>query len=62
MDEKKGEDYSKKSGYGKRPIWFWILVYLVVAAVIYGVIYYIVVNRKSTSNSNGNNQSTQSIY
>lgn len=26
-------------GYGKRPAWFWILVYIIVGAIIYGIIY-----------------------
>ena len=28
-------------GYGKRPTWQWVLIYLIIAAVVYGVIYYI---------------------
>ncbi len=31
--------YSK--GYGKRPMWQWVLIYIVVAVVVYGVIYLI---------------------
>lgn len=27
-------------GYGKRPVWQWVLIYVVVAAVVYGAIYY----------------------
>jgi plastocyanin len=34
------EDSPKKSGYGKRPLWQWILIYVVIAAVLYGAIYY----------------------
>lgn len=32
------ETYGK--GYGKRPLWQWILLYIVIGAVVYGVIYY----------------------
>jgi heme/copper-type cytochrome/quinol oxidase subunit 2 len=60
-DETKEEGYSKKGSYDKRPVWFWILVYIIAAVVIYGVVYY-VVKHNSSSNSNNNNQSTQSIY
>jgi predicted lipoprotein with Yx(FWY)xxD motif len=35
-DEKGGKKF-----YGKRPLWQWIVIYLVIAAVVYGVIYYI---------------------
>ena len=27
-------------GYGKRPIWQWVVLYLVVGAIVYGIIYY----------------------
>jgi hypothetical protein len=26
-------------GYGKRPVWQWILIYVIVAIVVYGLIY-----------------------
>lgn len=26
-------------GYGKRPLWQWILLYVVVAIVLYGLVY-----------------------
>ncbi len=29
------------AGYGKRPFWQWILIYLVVAVVVYGLVYYL---------------------
>ncbi len=29
-----------KGGYGKKPTWFWIVLYLVVGAVVYFLIYY----------------------
>lgn len=27
-------------GYGKRPLWMWIAIYLIIGAIIYGIIYY----------------------
>jgi hypothetical protein len=32
----------KKSpkGYDKRPVWQWVAIYLIVAIVVYGLIYY----------------------
>ncbi len=30
----------KDTGYGKRPLWQWIAIYLVIGLVVYGVIYY----------------------
>lgn len=28
-----------KPGYGKRPVWQWVVIYLIVAAIVYGLIY-----------------------
>ncbi|MBI4101215.1 hypothetical protein HY441_01930 [Candidatus Microgenomates bacterium] len=35
-----GPQPPQKAGYGKRPLWFWILVYVVVGAIIYALIYW----------------------
>lgn len=35
-----------EEGYGKRPIWQWVVIYLVVGLVIYGAIYYFVIAKK----------------
>jgi hypothetical protein len=32
---------NKPKGYGKRPMWQWVVIYLVAAAVVYGLIYYL---------------------
>jgi hypothetical protein len=34
-------------GYGKRPMWQWVVIYLVVAVVVYGLIYYIFIRNGS---------------
>jgi len=44
MEEKQAEE---KSGYGKRPVWQWIVVYLVIAVVLYGAIYYIFMHKQN---------------
>lgn len=31
---------NKDGGYGRRPWWQWLLIYVVVGAVVYGAIYY----------------------
>jgi len=33
-------DYDTKSGYGKRPLWQWIAIYVVVGGLLYGLVYY----------------------
>jgi plastocyanin len=45
------------NGYRKRPLWQWILIYVVIAAVVYGLIYYFVLAKKG---GYPNSQSTQS--
>jgi len=30
----------EKKGYGKRPLWQWILLYVVIGAIVYGLVYY----------------------
>jgi len=28
-----------KKGYGKRPFWHWVIIYIIAAIIIYGAIY-----------------------
>ncbi|MDP3772568.1 MAG: plastocyanin/azurin family copper-binding protein [bacterium] len=39
------ENQTSASGYGKRPLWQRILIYLIVAIVVYGGIYYFIVQK-----------------
>jgi hypothetical protein len=50
----------KSSGYGKRPLWQWIALYLVVAVVIYGVVYYFVLAKKGGANYTSSVQTPKS--
>ncbi|MCL5784876.1 MAG: hypothetical protein M1142_06015 [Patescibacteria group bacterium] len=36
------DDYEKKEYYGKRPLWQWIVIYLIIGAIIYGLIYFLI--------------------
>lgn len=49
-DEDKPEKKPTK-GYGKRPAWQWVLMYVAAAIVVYGLIYYILI--KDGNNSGG---------
>jgi flagellar basal body-associated protein FliL len=40
-DEPKDEPPVKPNGDSKRPMWQWILIYVVVAAIVYFLIYYL---------------------
>lgn len=39
---------SKKAEYSKRPLWQWTIIYLVIGAVIYGLIYFFVLSQGTT--------------
>lgn len=51
----------EKSGYGKRPMWQWILIYLVVGGIIYFLIYYFVFAKNGGYNY-GNSQNSTPQY
>jgi uncharacterized cupredoxin-like copper-binding protein len=42
----------KKYSYGKRPLWQWIVLYVVVGLVVYGLIYYFVLAKKGGYSNN----------
>ena len=51
---------TEKKLYGKRPLWQWIAIYLVIGAIVYGAIYYIFLNKGYGYNSVGySSQQTQ---
>ena len=39
----------KKGGYGKRPMWQWVLIYLVVAIIVYGLVYLLFIKGNGNS-------------
>ena len=46
-------DSESKGGYGKRPLWQWIVIYAVVGVVIYGAVYYFFLAKKGGYSSGG---------
>ena len=36
-------------GYGKRPMWQWVLIYVVAAIVVYGLIYLVFIHKSGSS-------------
>jgi hypothetical protein len=53
----------KKSYYGKRPLWQWVVIYVVVGGLVYGLIYYFVYARNGGGyqyNNSGGSNSTNS--
>lgn len=43
LDDKKGPD-EHKNRYGKRPVWQWVVIYIIAGIVVYGLIYFIFFN------------------
>jgi hypothetical protein len=52
-------DTMNKSNYGKRPLWQWILIYLVIGGIIYALIYYFFLGNKNNEYSPGNTNQPQ---
>jgi len=50
----------KKGGYGKRPLWQWILLYVIIGGIVYFGVYYFFIHKNSASS--GSSTSTHSIY
>lgn len=46
------DEAQKVSGYNKRPLWQWIALYVIIAILVYGLIYYFVLAKKGRYNSN----------
>ncbi len=47
------EDNKPTKGYGKRPTWQWILIYVIVAAIVYAIIYLLFIRKSGGSTSTG---------
>ena len=61
------DNYIKKDGYKKRPLWQWILLYVVAAGAAYGLIYYFFFGKNNdyvynqSQNQTNNQQNTGAI-
>lgn len=51
MDNEQNQQAPQKSsgGYGKRPVWQWVVIYLIVAIVVYGLIYLLFIRKSGGS-------------
>lgn len=48
--------------YGKRPMWQWVLIYVVIGAIVYGVVYYFfLANKGSNQYGKTSAPSTQTV-
>lgn len=63
MDPQQQPASGDKKGYGKRPLWQWIAIYVVIGAIVYGLIYYFVIAKKGGGySSNGTTQTQPYSY
>lgn len=56
MEQQPSKQPSKNSkGYGKRPLWQWILIYVVAAIIIYGLVYVLFFHKSGGGTGGGLN-------
>ncbi len=49
-DSQSPEQQQKPSkGYGKRPVWQWVVIYLIVAVIVYGLIYLLFLHKSGST-------------
>jgi len=50
MEPEQSDSPQKPSkGYGKRPMWQWVVIYLIVAAVLYTLVYYLFIHKSGSA-------------
>ncbi len=47
------ETTNQGTSYGKKSIWQWIIIYIIIGAIVYGLIYYFVLNKRGGYSSGG---------
>jgi len=53
MEPQKQPSQSPPKGYGKRPVWQWVVLYVIVAVIVYGLIYYLFIRDSSDTGGLG---------
>lgn len=43
----------QSGGYGKRPIWHWIVLYIILGVIVYGLIYFFFMRDSGSSGGGG---------
>lgn len=43
----------QKNGYGGRPLWQWIVLYVIIGLIVYGIIYYFIFQNKNNGRYTG---------
>ncbi len=53
MDPEQTQPTKPTKGYGKRPMWQWVVLYVVIGAIVYGLIYYFFIHKTGSSSGGG---------
>ena len=48
-DEQEENKQPAKKTYGKRPVWQWVVIYLIAAVIVYGLIYILFIHKATGS-------------
>jgi len=48
--------------YGKRPLWQWIVLYLIIGGIIYAAVYFLFLNKSGGYNYSGGSNSNSPQY
>ncbi len=43
---------NQNTSYGTRPLWQWVLIYVIIGAVIYGLVYYFILSKRGGTGYN----------
>jgi len=52
----------KSYGYGKRPMWQWVVIYIVIGGLIYAAFYYFILSKNSGYNPGSPTQTAPYNY
>ncbi|HET7673422.1 MAG TPA: hypothetical protein VFK11_02850 [Candidatus Saccharimonadales bacterium] len=52
MENNDNKEQKPAKSYGKRPVWQWVLIYIVAGIVVYGLIYYFFIKDNGNSGNN----------
>jgi hypothetical protein len=53
---------ASKSAYGKRPLWQWIALYVIIGGIIYAAIYFLFLNKSGGYNYGSGGETNSSQY
>jgi flagellar basal body-associated protein FliL len=55
-------DQKNNNYYSKRPLWQWILIYIVIGAIVYGAIYYFFMKKNGGYDYSNTGSQNNNLY